>query len=61
VFKLIEKPELTVNEVWAKVSKMMQGLNAEERERLPDFVRAALVDREPMKVGAPPMLRESRW
>ena len=56
VFKAIEKPDVTVNEIWAKVSKVMQDLNAEERERLPAFVRAELKNREPVgDLGHPSM------
>ena len=54
VFKLMERTDVTVNEIWAKTSKVMQDLNAEERARLPDLVRAKLVDREPVRVGGPP-------
>jgi hypothetical protein len=56
VFKLIEKPTATVTEIWAKANRVMQNLNGLERDRLPDFVRAELVNREPVRVGPPPML-----
>jgi hypothetical protein len=56
VFKLIEKPEVTVNEIWAKANRVMQGLNGEERERLPAFVRAELVNSEPVRVSPLPMI-----
>jgi hypothetical protein len=49
VFKLIEKPDLTVNQIWARANLVIRDLNAEERERLPDFIKAALVDREPVR------------
>ena len=49
VIKLIEKPDATVGEIWAKAGRVMQGLNGEERDRLPAFVRSALVDREPVR------------
>ena len=51
VFKLIEKPDALVTEIWAKANSVSQSLNGEERENLPGFVKAELVDREP--VGAP--------
>ena len=41
-------------EIWGKANQVMKDLNAEERDRLPGYVRAALVDREPIKVGPPP-------
>jgi hypothetical protein len=34
----------------------LQNLNGEERDKLPDFVRAELVNREPVRVGPPAML-----
>ena len=55
VFKLIEKPDVLVTEIWAKANRVMQNLNAEEREALPALVRSALVDREPARVGPPSM------
>jgi hypothetical protein len=33
----------------------MIDLNGEEREKLPAFVKTALVDREPISVAPPPM------
>jgi hypothetical protein len=56
VFKLIEKPDVTINEIWAKANRVMRDLNGEERDRLPDFVRAALVDREPVRTVPLPMI-----
>jgi hypothetical protein len=56
VFKLIEKPNALVNEIWAKANRVMVDLNGEEREKLPAFVKTALADREPVRVGPPNML-----
>jgi hypothetical protein len=56
VFKLIEKPDVLVTDIWAKANRVMIDLNGIEREALPALVRAALVDREPIRVDAPPML-----
>ena len=56
VFKLIERPDLTVNAIWAKANLLMRDLNGEERDRLPDFVKAELINRESVRVGPPPML-----
>lgn len=56
VFRLIgEKPEVTVNEIWAKANRVMQDLNAEERNGLPAFVKAALVEREPVRTAPLPI------
>ena len=33
----------------------MQELNGEERDKLPGFVKAELVDREPVTMPPPPM------
>ena len=55
VFKLIEKPDALVTEIWAKANSVSQSLNSEEREKLPRFVKAELVDREP--VGTAPLTR----
>jgi hypothetical protein len=60
VFKLIERRDLTVNEVWTRANRVMRDLNAEERDRLPDFLKAALVDREPVRAGPPSMFRGTR-
>jgi hypothetical protein len=49
------KPDLTTNAIWAKANRVIRDLNAEEREKLPDFLKAALVDREPVRVGPPSM------
>jgi hypothetical protein len=54
VFKLIEKPAATINEVYAKMGWVMMDLNAIERDALPGLAKAALVDREPVRVGPPP-------
>jgi hypothetical protein len=56
VFELIKKPTATVNEIMAKMNRTMQNLNGEERDKLPAFVKAALVDREPVRSGPPNML-----
>ena len=55
IFELIKKPDLTTNAIWAKANRVIRDLNAEEREKLPDFLKAALVDREPVRVGPPSM------
>jgi hypothetical protein len=55
VFKLIERPDVTVNEIWKKANNVMKNLNGEEREKLPDFVRSALVNREPVVRSLAPM------
>ena len=49
VFKLIDKPSALVTDIWAAANKVMIGLNAEERQALPDFVRAELKNREPVR------------
>jgi hypothetical protein len=56
VFKLIDKPNVLVNEIWKKVGEVSQTLNADERDRLPAFVRAALVGREPVRTAPLPMV-----
>jgi hypothetical protein len=56
VFKLIEKPDVLVTEIWAKANRVMIDLNAEEREMLPALVRAELKNREPVHgLGHPSM------
>jgi hypothetical protein len=49
VFKRIEKPDVLVTDIWAKANKVMISLNAEERQSLPEFVRAELENREPVR------------
>jgi hypothetical protein len=56
IFELIKKPDLTTSQIWTRANRVIRDLNAEERERLPDFVKAALVDREPVRdLGHPSM------
>jgi hypothetical protein len=56
VFKFIERADVTIDQIWTKANRVMRDLNAEERDRLPAFVRAALVDREPVRdLGHPSM------
>lgn len=56
VFKLIEKPTATTNEIWKRTNEVTQALNAEERDQLPAFVRAELKDREPVRTVPNPMI-----
>jgi hypothetical protein len=56
VFALIDKPDVLVNQIWKRTNEVTQTCNAEERDALPGFVRAALVDREPVRdLGHPSM------
>ena len=57
MFKLIDKPNALVTDIWAKANRVMIDLNGIEREALPAFVKAALVDREVILAGPPP----TRW
>jgi len=60
VFKLIDKPSALVTDIWAAANKVMIGLNAEERQALPDFVRAELKNREPVP-RAPRYVPLAHW
>lgn len=56
VFRLIERPDATIETIWAKTGKVMTELNALEREALPAFVRAELKDREPIVTVSHPVM-----
>jgi len=53
VFREIERPAATIDLIYAKMGRVMMDLNAIERDALPALVKAALVDREPVRVGPP--------
>ena len=56
VFALIERPDVLVNQIWKRANEVSQTLNSEERDALPAFVRAALVNREPVRTAPLPMV-----
>jgi hypothetical protein len=48
VFKEIDRPEATIDQIYAKMSAVMPRLN-DKRNALPPLVKAALVGREPVR------------
>lgn len=56
VFALIDDSTATINLIERRMNRVMQGLNSEERDRLPALVREKLVNREPVRVAPVPMV-----
>ena len=56
VFALIDRPNILLNDIWKRTNEVSQTLNADERDRLPGFVRAALVNREPVRTAPLPIV-----